>query len=209
MSGAVRLSVAEIFNAAALLVVALAALIMQWVGLSMALGAFIAGVLLAETEFRHQLESDIEPFRTLFLGLFFVGVGMSVDWSLAAAYWWVVIGGAIALFGVKMSALYALARAAGSGRGDALRIASTLGQAGEFGFVVFALAANDGLINGREEALLTIAVAISMAITPLVVKAEEWWLDRAASRREEDGELADVADSAPAAIITSSLVASP
>ncbi|MGB0506896.1 MAG: monovalent cation:proton antiporter-2 (CPA2) family protein [Pikeienuella sp.] len=191
----------EIFNAAALLVVALAALVMQWVGLSMALGAFIAGVLLAETEFRHQLESDIEPFRTLFLGLFFVGVGMSVDWFLAAEWWWAVIGGALALFAIKMSALYALARAAGSGRGDALRIASTLGQAGEFGFVVFALAANDGLISGQQEALLTISVAISMALTPLVVKAEEWALERAASKRDEHGEFADVADSAPASII--------
>ena len=159
----------EVFTAAALLVVALAALTMQWAGLSMALGAFIAGVLLAETEFRHQLESDIEPFRALFLGLFFVGVGMAVDWSVAAAWWWMIIAGAIALFAVKMAVLFGLTRLFGSGENDALRIGATLGQAGEFGFVVFALAAGDGLLSRETEAILTIMVALSMALTPLAV----------------------------------------
>ena len=190
----------EIFNAAALLVVLCAALMMQWVGLSMALGAFIAGVLLAETEFRHQLESDIEPFRSLFLGLFFVGVGMSVDLSLALASWYAVIGGAIALFAVKMATIVVLARAAGSGVNDSLRIAATLGQAGEFGFVVFALAATDGLISVRQESLLTISVALSMALTPLVFMAVEYWISKQETEDDED-EYPDVSDASPASII--------
>lgn len=191
----------EIFNAAALLVVLLAALMMQWVGLSMALGAFIAGVLLAETEFRHQLESDIEPFRSLFLGLFFVGVGMSVDLSLALASWYAVIGGALALFAVKMGAMVVLVRTAGSSMNDSLRIAATLGQAGEFGFVVFALAATDGLISARQESLLTISVALSMALTPIVVRGVEWWIKRAADLDEAQEDFLDVAEAAPASII--------
>lgn len=178
----------EVFTAAALLVVALAALLMQWAGLSMALGAFIAGVLMAETEFRHQLESDIEPFRALFLGLFFVGVGMAVDWTVAATWWWAVIGGAIVLFALKMAVLYGLTRMVGSPRDDALRIGATLGQAGEFGFVVFALAANDGLIRGDTEAALTIMVALSMALTPLASLGLNRWLARDEARREAAGE---------------------
>lgn len=174
----------EVFTAAALLVVVLASLLMQWAGLSMALGAFIAGVLLAETEFRHQLEGDIEPFRALFLGLFFVGVGMSVDWNVAADWWHAAIAGAIGLFAIKAAGLFALTRMAGSGRDDALRIGGTLGQAGEFGFVVFALAAGDGLITGEAEALLTIMVALSMALTPLAVKGVDRWIARSDARRE-------------------------
>ncbi|WP_340107489.1 monovalent cation:proton antiporter-2 (CPA2) family protein [Pikeienuella sp. HZG-20] len=191
----------EVFTAAALLVVALAALAMQWAGLSMALGAFIAGVLLAGTEFRHQLESDIEPFRALFLGLFFVGVGMSVDWGVAAAWWWLVISGALALFAVKMAVLFGLTRAFGSGREDSLRIAATLGQAGEFGFVVFALAASDRLITSEEESVLTIAVALSMAMTPFVVKGVERWLARVAQKREDDALIKENGEIPPASII--------
>lgn len=190
----------EVFTAAALLVVMLAALLMQWAGLSMALGAFIAGVLLAGTEFRHQLESDIEPFRALFLGLFFVGVGMAVDWSVAAAWWWAVIGGAFLLFAIKMSALFALTRAVGSKKEDALRIAATLGQAGEFGFVVFAIAAQDGLIARETEAVLTITVALSMALTPFAVKGAARWLAHAEAQREADN-LPDPSAAEPARVI--------
>ena len=157
--------------------------------------------LLAETEFRHQLESDIEPFRSLFLGLFFVGVGMSVDLTLALASWYAVIGGAVALFAIKMGAMVVLVRTAGSSLNDSLRIAATLGQAGEFGFVVFALAASDGLITGRQESLLTISVALSMAITPLVVMGVEWWINRRAAMDDADDDFLDVADAAPASII--------
>ncbi len=166
----------EVFAAAALLMVAVAALMMEWAGLSMALGAFIAGVLLAETEFRHQIESDIEPFRVLLLGLFFVAVGMSVDWALTLQSFHIVIGGALLLFAMKMAILVAVARTAGSSLHDALKIGATLGQAGEFGFVVFSLAATDGLIGFREEALLTASVAVSMALTPIILQIVQRWL---------------------------------
>lgn len=191
----------EIFNAAALLVVAAAALAMQWAGLSMALGAFIAGVLLAETEFRHQIETDIEPFRSIFLGLFFVGVGMSVDWNLAISAWHIVLAVAFGLFVVKMAILFVIARAAGSDRADALRIAAILGQAGEFGFVVFALASRDLLITPWQEALLTISVALSMAVTPIVARAVDWKLAREAAALDNDDDLPPVDDAAPASII--------
>lgn len=191
----------EVFTAAALLVVALAALAMQWAGLSMALGAFIAGVLLAGTEFRHQLESDIEPFRTLFLGLFFVGVGMSVDWQIAAAWWWLVGALALLLYAAKMGVLVVLTRIAGSRRAEALRIGATLGQAGEFGFVVFALAASDGLITDEQESILTIAVAISMALTPFMVRGVERQIDRAAARRGPDAVEVETTEVAPSKVI--------
>jgi len=165
----------EVFTAAALLVVAASALAMQAAGLSMAIGAFLAGVLLAETEFRHQLETDIEPFRSLFLGLFFFGVGMAVDWPLAGRNLPLVLGGAAALFALKALALYALARRAGSDRGDALRIAATLGQAGEFAFVLLAIASDSWLIGAGEAALLTATVGVSMALTPGAVFAADRW----------------------------------
>ena len=165
----------EVFTAAALLVVAASALAMQAAGLSMAIGAFMAGVLLAETEFRHQIETDIEPFRSLFLGLFFFGVGMAVDWPLAGRNLPLVLGGAAALFALKALALYALARRAGSDRGDALRIAATLGQAGEFAFVLLAIASDSWLIGAGEAALLTATVGVSMALTPGAVFAADRW----------------------------------
>lgn len=190
----------EVFTAAALLVVAFAALLMQWAGLSMALGAFIAGVLLAETEFRHQLESDIEPFRALFLGLFFVGVGMSVDWGIAASWWWLIIVGAIVLFAVKMGVLFALTRIFRSKHSEALKIGATLGQAGEFGFVIFALASKDGLISGEDEGILTIMVALSMALTPFAVTGVNYWLSKRAGVESTD-DLSAVEDAEASKII--------
>jgi monovalent cation:proton antiporter-2 (CPA2) family protein len=136
----------EVFTAAALLVVAASALATQSTGMSMAIGAFLAGVMLAETEFRHQLETDIEPFRALFLGLFFISVGMSVDWGLATERWATVAFGALALFGLKAAILFTLSRWRGSTRRDSARIAATLGQSGEFAFVLLAIEASTGLI---------------------------------------------------------------
>lgn len=191
----------EVFAAAALLVVAMAALMMEWAGLSMALGAFIAGVLLAETEFRHQIESDIEPFRVLLLGLFFVAVGMSVDWSLTLQSLHIVLGGAVLLFLIKMAVLISVARVAGSSRDDALKIGATLGQAGEFGFVVFSLAVSDRLIGFREEALLTATVALSMALTPVALIGLKWWLDRQNDEDEDEVQSGPVSKGGGAVII--------
>ncbi|MEM8596519.1 MAG: monovalent cation:proton antiporter-2 (CPA2) family protein, partial [Pseudomonadota bacterium] len=114
----------EIFTAAALLVVATAAMAMQAAGLSMALGAFLAGVLLAESEFRHQLEADIEPFRSLFLGLFFMSVGMAVVWGVVAEWWWLVLLGALILYAGKAVFLVLLTMATGSSRVEAIRISA-------------------------------------------------------------------------------------
>lgn len=191
----------EVFAAAALLVVALAALMMEWAGLSMALGAFMAGVLLAETEFRHQIESDIEPFRVLLLGLFFVAVGMSVDWALTLQSLHIVLGGAFLLFAMKMAMLFAVARAAGSSREDALKIGATLGQAGEFGFVVFSLAAADRLISFEQGALLTAAVAVSMALTPIAGIAVRKWLAAHADDADDSIEAGPVSKGSGAIII--------
>ena len=161
----------EIFTAAALLVVIGASLLMDHVGLSMATGAFLAGVLLAETEFRHQLETDIEPFRGLLLGLFFMSFGMTLDVDAVAEAWWIVIGGAIGLFLFKIAVLAGLARAFGSPLGDALKIGAYLGQGGEFAFVLFGAAVASGVMPADDRSLLSAVVTLSMALTPLALLA--------------------------------------
>lgn len=176
----------EVFTAAALLVVIGSALAMHAVGLSMAMGAFVAGVLMADTEYRHQLEADIEPFRGLLLGLFFMGFGMSVDWGLVAGAWWVVLGGALGLFALKGAALYGLSRLMRSDHFDAVRIAATLGQGGEFAFVMFAAAASDLVIDRLDASILSAVVTLSMVLTPFALKLA----DRQRPR-DEDDEAAD------------------
>ena len=172
----------EIFLAAALFLVVGSALLMNVAGLSMALGAFIAGVLLAESEFRHQLETDIEPFRGLLLGLFFMGFGMTLSWGLIIEYWWIVIGGAVALFALKASILYTLARTFKSNHIDALRIAATIGQGGEFAFVMVSLATTAGIMQGTVPAILSAIVTLSMILTPGAVALA----DRRANRAEDE-----------------------
>jgi Kef-type K+ transport system membrane component KefB/voltage-gated potassium channel Kch len=177
----------EVFTASALLVVVGSALLMHAVGLSMAMGAFIAGVLLAETEFRHQLETDIEPFRGLLLGLFFMSFGMTVDWSLVIENIFVVLGGAVGLFALKAALLAALAAMMGSPRRDALRIGATLGQGGEFGFVLFAAAAATGLLSTETRSLLTAVVTISMLLTPFAIRAAERAVPHGDAEDHEEG----------------------
>jgi len=157
----------EIMTAAALLVVLGAALIMQIGGLSMAMGAFLAGVLLSESTFRHQLEADVEPFRGLLLGLFFLGVGMSLDLSVIAAQWPLVVAVLVAFMLVKVTAIYGIARVFGSRPADAMRIAVLLAEGGEFAFVLFSTAGGLGLLDGTTAAILSAAVIVSMALTPL------------------------------------------
>lgn len=170
-----RTRTSEIFTAAALLVVVGSALLMDLVGLSMAMGAFLAGVLLAESEFRYQLESDIEPFRGLLLGLFFMSFGMTVDWSLVAGWWWVVIGGALGLFALKAALLFGLSRIFGSDNRDAVRIAATIGQGGEFAFVLVAISESSGLMSGELPSLLSAVVTLSMVLTPAAVALSDRW----------------------------------
>ena len=168
----------EIFTAAALLVVVGAAIAMQFAGLSMAMGAFLAGVLLAESEFRHQLETDIEPFRGLFLGLLFIAVGMSVAWPLVLQYWFAVIFGALGLFALKAAIIWVLCRVFRSPNADALRIGVLLGQGGEFGFVLFTVAMTSGVLIQRDAFILTAIVTLSMAITPFAVMLADHLLRR-------------------------------
>ncbi len=160
----------ETFTASALLVVIGIAWVMQLAGISMSLGAFLAGMLLADSEFRHELEAQIDPFKGLLLGLFFVSVGMSVDLSLILREPWLIVGLLLALFAIKAAVLYLVGRHSGKlDRDHALQLAALLAQGGEFGFVVFSLAAGDGLLSAELHNLLIVVITLSMAATPLAV----------------------------------------
>ncbi|MEM9262807.1 MAG: monovalent cation:proton antiporter-2 (CPA2) family protein, partial [Pseudomonadota bacterium] len=159
----------EAFSATALFTVAAVSAAVDWAGLSMALGAFIAGVFLAESAYRHQIQTDLEPFRGLLLGLFFISIGMRIDLSAIAAAWPLVIGGALGLMVVKSSILVVLSRIFGADLQDALKIGAVLSQGGEFAFVVFTLGAGSGLFDNREVTLLSAAVTLSMALTPFAM----------------------------------------
>lgn len=157
----------EVMLAAALLVALGSAGLMQLVGLSMALGAFLSGVMLAESSFRHTLEADIEPFRSLLMGLFFIAVGMALQLDIIAANWLIVAVGVLALMILKGSIIWGLARAFGSSNSDALRIAVTLPQGGEFAFVLFAAASGSAILPSDTNNILTAIVILSMLLTPL------------------------------------------
>ncbi|MEI2300551.1 monovalent cation:proton antiporter-2 (CPA2) family protein [Ensifer sp. MJa1] len=157
----------EIMTAAALLVVLGAAALIQVAGLSMAMGAFLAGVLLAESRFRHELEANIEPFRGLLLGLFFIAVGMGIDLGLVASNAAMILGMVLGLMIAKTALIFALARATGSNWRDALKIGTVLSQGGEFAFVLFAAAVSGGILHAESSAILTAVVTFSLAFTPL------------------------------------------
>jgi len=159
----------EIFTAAALLIVVGVANIMQTVGLSPALGAFLAGVVLAESEFRRELESDIEPFRGLLLGLFFITVGAGIDLRLVASQPLVLIGLVLGLMVLKFLVLFGLARLFGAPARGAAAVAAALAQGGEFAFVLLTFTVGAGVIGATLAALLTAAVAVSMALTPVAM----------------------------------------
>jgi glutathione-regulated potassium-efflux system protein KefB len=159
----------EVMTAAALLVVLGAALLMQVSGLSMAMGAFLAGVLLSTSTFRHQLEADVEPFRGILLGLFFLAVGMSLDLSIVAANWVIIALSVLAYMVVKAGAIYVIARLLRSSHGEAIERAVLMAQGGEFAFVLYSTAAAVGIIDADTNAIFTATVIISMVLTPLVV----------------------------------------
>jgi glutathione-regulated potassium-efflux system protein KefB len=161
----------EVLTAAALLVVLGSALLMQLGGLSMAMGAFLAGVLLSQSAFRHQLEADIEPFRGVLLGLFFLGVGTSLNLGLVAANWRLIVGMVIAMMLAKGLTIYAAARVSRSTGEEAVDRAVLMAQGGEFAFVLYSAAALEGVIDATVNANFTAVVVLSMAITPLVVIA--------------------------------------
>ena len=177
----------EIFTATALLVVIGAALLMQFAGMSMVLGAFIAGMLLADSEYRHQLEGDIAPFKGLLLGLFFIAVGMLVNLGLLYEDPSRILAIVAALMLAKAIVLVPLARAFGiCDWKNSLRLAAAMSQAGEFAFVLFALAAREGIIAADLSATLTLAVTISLLLTPFLYILAERQTRRSENRVEPD-----------------------
>ena len=158
----------EVMTAAALLVVLGAALLMQVSGLSMAMGAFLAGVLLSESTFRHEIEADIEPFRGILLGLFFLGVGMSLDLNVIKNNWALILSAVILLMFVKASIIYLTARLAKSSHSEALDRALLMAQGGEFAFVLFTAAMSAQIISAEESSNLTAIVILSMILTPII-----------------------------------------
>ena len=159
----------EVMTAAALLVVLGAALLMDLGGLSMAMGAFLAGVLLSESTFRHQIEADIEPFRGILLGLFFLSVGMSLDVAVVMQNWPLIVSAVLAMMAVKALCIYLVARVVRSSHAEALDRAVLMAQGGEFAFVLFSAAASAQIIDATVNANLTAIVVLSMVLTPLFV----------------------------------------
>jgi glutathione-regulated potassium-efflux system ancillary protein KefC len=159
----------EIFTAFALLLVIGIGLLMQLVGMSMALGTFLAGVLLAESEYRHALETDLEPFKGLLLGLFFIAVGMSVDFSVFMAQPLLVLGLVALFLGLKIGVLYGLGKVFAIPARQRVFFAFLLAQGGEFAFVVFGAAATAHIFTPQIGSLLVVVVALSMVCTPLLL----------------------------------------
>jgi glutathione-regulated potassium-efflux system protein KefB len=160
----------EVLTAGALLVVLGASLVMEAVGLSMAMGAFLAGVLLSGSSYRHQIESDIEPFKGLLMGLFFLAVGMSLDFGIVFSEWPLLLAMLVMYAVVKAVAIYATARAFGSAHLAALRRMTLFAQGGEFAFVLYTAALTGGVIDARETALFSTVVILSMAVTPVILR---------------------------------------
>jgi voltage-gated potassium channel Kch len=184
----------EIFTAAALLLVIGIALLMALVGLSPALGTFLAGVVLANSEYRHELEADIDPFKGLLLGVFFIAVGASVDFGLIAERPGLVAGLVGALILLKFVVLIGLGRFFRMGLDQNLLFAFSLAQSGEFAFVLFSFAAQHGVITANVANPLIAVVAISMAVTPLLMLLNERLVQpRFGTREREKGE-ADAID---------------
>ncbi|MBT9289437.1 monovalent cation:proton antiporter-2 (CPA2) family protein [Prosthecodimorpha staleyi] len=180
----------EIMTAAALMIVLGAAAAMALAGLSMAMGAFLAGVMLAESNFRHQLAADVEPFRGILMGLFFLSVGMTVDLSVITADWRLVLGGLIALLMAKFVTVHLAVRLFGGSRGEAMQVSALLIQGGEFGFVLYQSAAVSGAIAERSASIAVAVTTLSMALTPLVVAA----IDRLRPKPGEDSIEEDFTD---------------
>ncbi|WP_230170752.1 monovalent cation:proton antiporter-2 (CPA2) family protein [Rhizobium sp. CECT 9324] len=180
-----RTGAREVMIAAALFVVLGSAYLMQVSGLSMAMGAFLAGVMLAESSYRHELEADIEPFRGLLLALFFMAVGLSMDIQVIVDNLLLITLAVPVLMMVKAAVLYSICRIAGSAHNDAIRIAMLLPQGGEFGFVLFTTAAASGILTGATSSLLISIVTLSMALTPLATLLARKLVSEDSGEREQ------------------------
>ena len=179
-----RMGERELFVVAGLFTVIGAAALMHRFGLSTALGAFVAGVVLAESPYRHELESDVEPFRSILLGLFFLSVGMLLDLRLVAARPLLVVGLAAGVIVTKTALITLLSRASRGSWTRSFRLGLLLSQAGEFGFVLFAQAAAAMLITPAAASLFSAVVTLSMAATPFLMRLTDW-LERREVRRED------------------------
>ena len=188
-----RLGERELFIVAGLFTVVGASALMHALGLSVALGAFVAGVMLAESPYRHELESDVEPFRSILLGLFFLSVGMMLDLNVIAARPLTVIGIALGVIVIKALVIAGLARLFGNSGQRSIRLGLLLSQAGEFGFVLFALAAAGQLITTEAASLFGAVVTLSMATTPFLMRL----VDRLEAREQRGGEGLDGPEKSP------------
>lgn len=180
----------ESFTAAALLIVIGIALLMSQLGLSPALGTFIAGVVLAGNEYRHELEGDIEPFKGLLLGLFFISVGVSIDFNLIASEPLLIAVLVVSLILIKMVVLYALSKFYNMGLSNGMLFTFALAQGGEFAFVLFSFSVQNGVLNSDIANPLIAAVAVTMALTPLLMIINE----KMFSAKDEDKSNAREAD---------------
>ena len=191
----------EIFTAFALFLVIGTALAMQSIGLSPALGTFLAGVVLAESEYRHQLESDIEPFKGLLLGLFFISVGMSIDFDVLLEQPGLVVGLVALLVALKMVVLMALGRIFKMNSGQNVVYAFVLAQGGEFAFVLLQFASVEGAMPSATAALLVVVVALSMALTPLLMIINERLIEPRLIRPNAGGEPDTIEDEGNSVIV--------
>ncbi|NKF51723.1 potassium transporter [Shewanella sp. WXL01] len=160
----------ELFVLSTLVVALVTGAFTQWLGLSMALGAFIAGMLLGESQYRRQLEADIRPFRDLLMGLFFISIGMLLDFGLVIQYWWQILLTLVVVLFTKVAVVFGLLRLAGENAKVALSSALSLGQVGEFSFVVLALAVNYQLLAAEVSTILVAVAVLSMSIAPWLVR---------------------------------------
>lgn len=179
-----RTRVRELFTATALLMVVAIAVLMNLVGLSSALGAFLGGVVLANSEYRHELESDIEPFKGLLLGLFFIAVGASIDFKLIAAQPWLILGLVAGIMAVKGIVLLVLGKIFGLKTDQNLLFSFALADIGEFAFVLLSFTGQTRLMSAEMTAMMTAVVAISMALTPLVMLLYEKVIQPYSTRSE-------------------------
>ncbi len=193
--------VREVFTAASLLLVLGSALFMDALGLSMALGTFIAGILLAESEYRHELEVAIEPFKGLLLGLFFISVGMALNLGVLYTHIIAILLGVLALVAVKILVLYVLARIYGLRSSERQQFAGVLSQGGEFAFVLFSAASSAKLFSGDQLPLLLVTVTLSMMTTPLLMQGIDRLLARRFNEIDEDAEKPFVEDDQPQVIV--------
>ncbi len=193
--------VREVFTAASLLLVLGSALFMDALGLSMALGTFIAGILLAESEYRHELEVAIEPFKGLLLGLFFISVGMALNLGVLYTHIVEIVLGVVILVAVKTLVLYVLGRIYGLRSSERLQFAGVLSQGGEFAFVLFSAASSAKLFSGDQLPLLLVTVTLSMMTTPLLMQGVDKILSRRFNEPDDNSEKPFVEDDQPQVIV--------